>query len=231
MTSATVRRPISAARRFAVVLALAAVAAACGAPGPSPSALPDCPTAAPTAAEATAELEDVGTAEVATTRGTFTIELYGRQAPIATANFVRLARCGFYDGIAFHRVLAGFVIQAGDPSTRAERDQWDLNVIGSGTPGYRFVIEPPARDLEYNRYTVAMANAAPAVPDSNGSQFFIALDDLDARLERNYTIFGLVIDGTDVVDAIAGVPVDSPATGVPDERIAIESITIGPPDG
>ncbi len=92
------------------------------------------------------------------TEGEFTIELYGDQAPIATANFVALARCGFYDGIRFHRVLAGFVIQAGDPGTKAPERR--LPGLGTGGPGYQFEIEPPAEGMTYAPYAVAMANAA-----------------------------------------------------------------------
>ena len=153
--------------------------------------------------------------------GEFAIELYGEQAPIATANFVALARCGFYDGITFHRVLSGFVIQAGDPQTRENRG--DFEGLGSGGPGYEFEIEPPADGLRYDPYVVAMANNT----QTNGSQFFIDLVDLDQQLRAVgvYTIFGKVIEGTDTVDAIAAVPVTSPV-GVPATPVIIESITI-----
>jgi cyclophilin family peptidyl-prolyl cis-trans isomerase len=209
---------------LAVSLALAACAAE-----PTPTPAPPCPTEAPTAAAAQATLEDAMLATVrigGAVEGEFSIELYGDQAPIATASFVALARCGFYDGITFHRVLAGFVIQAGDPQTRENRG--DFEGVGGGGPGYQFAIEPPAEGLRYDAYAVAMANAAPRVPDSNGSQFFITLADLDTQLRAAgvYTIFGGVVSGTDVVDEIATVPVNDPEIGLPLTPVIIETITI-----
>ncbi|MDP9273877.1 MAG: peptidylprolyl isomerase, partial [Chloroflexota bacterium] len=91
---------------------------ACGGLGASPTPRLACPTAAPTESQANSILAGAGAAVVTTNKGTFTIQLYGKQAPIAAANFVALARCGFYEGITFHRVIAGFVIQAGDPQTK-----------------------------------------------------------------------------------------------------------------
>jgi cyclophilin family peptidyl-prolyl cis-trans isomerase len=199
-------------------LALAVVLAACSRPAATP---PPCPSAAPTAEQAAGILEGADQAAVVTNKGTFTIELYGDAAPIATANFVTLARCGFYDGISFHRIIAGFVIQAGDPQTKTNRGDFDS--LGSGGPGYRFGIETPPEGLNYDVYTVAMANAGGS--DTNGSQFFIDLADLDAQLPREYTIFGQVVDGTDVIDAIGQVPTNG-ARGVPLEPVIIESITI-----
>jgi cyclophilin family peptidyl-prolyl cis-trans isomerase len=186
--------------------------------------VPDgCPRAAPTAAEAAGILRDAGMATVRTSKGTFRVELYGDKAPIATANFVALARCGFYDGITFHRVLTGFVIQAGDPQTKTRRGAFDE--LGTGGPGYGFAIEPPADDLNYDTYVVAMANAG--APDTNGSQFFIDLADLNGQLDRSYTIFGKVTDGTDVVDAIGQVATNG-GQGVPNDPVVIESLAIGP---
>jgi cyclophilin family peptidyl-prolyl cis-trans isomerase len=185
-----------------------------------------CPTSAPTADQAPAILADAAQAVVATNKGTFTIELLGDKAPIATANFVQLARCGFYADLTFHRVVPGFVIQAGDPQTRTNRDPFPE--LGSGDPGYGFAIEPPAADLDYHKYAVVMANGG--VPNSNGSQFFIDLADLNDQLERSYTIFGEVTKGTDVVDAIGqvrtnGQPANT-AQDVPLDPVIITSITI-----
>lgn len=210
----------------AALLCLALVMSACAAE-PTPSPKPACPTAAPTAVEAQAILQDAAVATVTVSggaAGSFTIELFGEAAPIATANFVALARCGFYEGIWFHRVLAGFVVQAGDPATRGRSG--DFEGLGGGTPGYRFAIEPPADDLGYDAYSVSMANAAPRIPDSNGSQFFIALADLNAALPRDYTIFGQVTSGAEVVDAIAGIPVSDPRFGVPLTLVIIDSVVI-----
>jgi len=196
-------------------------------PGLEPTA---CPTAAPTATEAADILANTaGTASFDTTLGSFTVELYGDVAPIATANFVALARCGFYEGITFHRVLAGpppFVAQAGDPNTRD--NQGDFEGLGTGGPGYGFAIELPPEGLTYDPYTVAMANAGMA--NTNGSQFFICLTDLDAQLPRSYTIFGRVSSGMEVVDAIGAVAVNDPALGVPVDPVVINRILIGAPE-
>jgi cyclophilin family peptidyl-prolyl cis-trans isomerase len=211
-------------RRVLVGLACAFALAACGSdPTPTPAA--PCPTESPTSVSAQATLEG---AELATMKvggaveGEIVMELYGDQAPIATANFVALARCGFYDGITFHRVIGGFVIQAGDPQTKQNRG--DFAGLGTGGPGYEFEIEPPAEGLRYDPYVVAMANDG----QTNSSQFFITLSDLDDALRSVgvYTIFGNVIDGTDVVDSIAAVPVNDPQLGLPLTPVIIESITI-----
>lgn len=208
--------------RPATVAGIGLVIVACASPAPSVVALGDCPNRAPSAAEATAILADVGTAVVTTNLGTFRIELYPDAAPIAAANFVALARCGYYDQISFHRVIPGFVIQAGDPQTRTNHG--DFDGIGSGGPGYAFLIEPPADEHSYERYIVAMANSGGT--DTNGSQFFIDLENLDARLERLYTIFGKVVEGTEVVDAIGAVDTSGPPRNVPIEPVIIESVSV-----
>lgn len=213
------------------VLALSLILAACAA-DPTPSPKPPCPEAPPTDTSAQATLTDAEQAAVVTNKGTFTIELYPDAAPLAAANFVALARCGFYDGISFHRILAGFVIQAGDPQTTTNRG--DFAGIGTGGPGYSFEIEAPANELAYEPYVVSMANAlrrnasgqVESGADSNGSQFFINLADLSDGLPRDYTIFGRVIEGTDVVDQIGQVPVNDPQVGVPLDPVIIESITV-----
>lgn len=200
------------------------VLAACAA-DPTPTPAPPCPSEPPTSVGAQATLEG---AELATlhvsgaVEGDIVVELFGDHAPIATANFVALARCGFYDGVTFHRVIAGFVIQAGDPQTRSNRG--DFEGLGTAGPGYGFEIEPPADGVRYDPYVVAMANDG----QTNGSQFFIDLVDLDAQLRAVgvYTIFGRVVTGTDVVDAIAQVPVSDPRVGVPLTPVVIDSIAI-----
>src|SRR5207249_10071180 len=132
---------------------------ACVFGGATPTPHTACPTAAPSAGDAAGILANVGDVVVQTNKGSFTISLYGDKAPIATANFVALARCGFYDGITFHRVVAGFVIQAGDPQTK--KDRGVFNGLGSGGPGYGFAIETPPSGLTYDKYAVAMAHARP----------------------------------------------------------------------
>lgn len=197
---------------------------ACGTdPSPTPSVA--CPTGPPTSVSAQASLEGAGLATVTVSgavSGEFVFELYGDEAPLATANFADLARCGFYDDIKFHRVLSGFVIQAGDPET-ANHDV-DFEEMGRGGPGYQLEIEPVAEGLTYDPYSVSMANNQRFA----GSQFFVALDDLDDALRQSgvYTIFGQVTSGTDTVDAIAAVPVNDPRIGVPVDAVTIDSIVI-----
>ena len=129
----------------------------------------------------------MASATLTTDKGDIVVDLFTDGAPKAANNFLDLARKGFYDGVIFHRIVRGFVIQGGDPTG-----------TGRGGPGYQFADEPFKGD--YYRGTLAMANAG---PNTNGSQFFICLDDLVGRLPKNYTIFGQVTKGMDVVDAIA----------------------------
>ena len=123
-------------------------------------------------------------AVIVTNKGTIEFEIFGSEAPKAASNFIFLSKDGFYNGLTFHRVEPGFVIQGGDPLGN-----------GTGGPGYKFEDEPVKR--KYDKGIVAMANAG---PNTNGSQFFIML--ADNPLPPNYTIFGKVISGQDVVDQI-----------------------------
>ena len=209
-------------RASALLIGLALGMGACGSePTPTPSVA--CPTEPPTSVSAQATLQDAAVATVTVSGavdGEFAFDLYGDAAPIATANFVALARCGFYDGIKFHRVLSGFVIQAGDPGTKT--NEGDFQGLGAGGAGYEYEIEPPAQDLGYDPYSVSVANDT----RTNDSQFFIALADLNGGLERLYTIFGQVTSGTDVIDAIAAVPVNDPRMGLPLDPVTIDSIII-----
>lgn len=125
------------------------------------------------------------TALIKTNKGGISIEFFGSEAPKAVSNFIFLAKNGFYDGLTFHRREEGFVIQGGDPAGN-----------GSGGPGYQFEDEPVTRN--YDRGIVAMANAG---SNTNGSQFFIMLAD-NSTLPKNYTIFGKVTSGMNVVDQI-----------------------------
>lgn len=217
----------------ASALALVLVLVACSAPPSPTSHLSGCPITAPTAAKATGLLAGAQRAVVVTSLGSFTIRLDPASAPIATANFVALARCGFYAQISFHRVLAGFIAQAGDPRTRTNHGT--LTGPSNGGPGYHFAVEFPADDQRYDRYAVAMANSLQYDPasgeitggtDTNGSQFFIDLANLAGRLRRYYSIIGQVVAGTDVVDAIGAVRVDDPSHGLPLDPVIIESVTI-----
>lgn len=126
---------------------------------------------------------------ISTEKGDIVFDLYSDEAPIAASNFLWLTRHGFYDGLTFHRVEPGFVIQGGDPDGD-----------GTGGPPWRFRDEPVTRP--YLKGTVAMANAG---PDTNGSQFFVMLEDWNVpgrTLPPNYTIFGQVVSGMEVVEAI-----------------------------
>ena len=149
-----------------------------------------------------------------TSKGDIVIDLFEQETPQTVNSFVFLAREGFYNGVTFHRVIEGFMIQTGDPTG-----------TGAGGPGYEFDDEPFTRD--YTPGTVAMANHG---PNTNGSQFFIVQADLRGRLPKDYTIFGEVIQGMDVVDAIAAVEKTyNPRMGeqsAPVEPIYIESVEI-----
>ena len=158
-------------------------------------------------------------ATIATTKGDIVVELDDVGTPKAAGNFIKLARQGFYDGVIFHRLVPGFVIQGGD-GQYGKIDKLDNGSVGTGGPGYKFADEPFEGD--YVRGAVAMANAG---PNTNGSQFFICLDDLSGgRLPKKYTLFGQVTRGMDVVDAIAASKRDS--RDRPNEPTAMRSVKI-----
>ncbi len=154
------------------------------------------------------------TAVLHTSCGDVTIELVPDVAPATVNSFVYLAEQGYFDGTVSHRIFAGFVVQMGDPTA-----------TGRGSPGYRIVDELPAPDFTYVTGVVAMANGG---PNSGGSQFFIMLG--DSSLPPDYTVFGFVVDGLDVLDRIATVPVAAnPNTfepSYPRETLYLESVTI-----
>ena len=127
-------------------------------------------------------------ATIETNRGTIELELYPAYAPLTVNNFVFLAQEGFYDGVTFHRVIADFMIQGGDPTG-----------TGRGGPGYRFADEFDGNPLRHERGVISMANAGPG---TNGSQFFITHGP-QPHLDGRHTVFGKVTKGQDVVDAIA----------------------------
>ncbi len=150
---------------------------------------------------------------IQTNKGTIVFETYDADAPNTVKNFITLAQKGFYDNLIFHRVIKDFMIQGGDPTG-----------TGMGGPGYKFADElNPATEsykAGYVRGAVAMANSG---PDTNGSQFFIMHK--DTPLPHNYTIFGKVISGMDVVDAIATSPVG--AQDKPAQNIVMTKVTVG----
>jgi cyclophilin family peptidyl-prolyl cis-trans isomerase len=157
-------------------------------------------------------------AVIATELGDIEVDLFTDGAPKAAGNFAKLARDGFYDDVVFHRVIPGFVIQGGD-GEHGKKTSLNPGRVGTGGPGYKFEDEPITGD--YYRGTLAMANAG---PNTNGSQFFICHQDLTGRLPKNYTIFGQVTKGLDIVDQIAKAPRNG--RDLPDAPVAMTSVTI-----
>jgi len=157
-------------------------------------------------------------ATIATELGDIEVELFTADAPKAAQNFVDLATKGFYDDVVFHRVIPGFVAQGGD-GQHGKKTSLERGRVGTGGPGYTFEDEPVKG--EYSRGALAMANAG---PNTNGSQFFICHQDLTGKLPKNYTLFGQVTKGMDVVDRIVGAPRD--ARDLPNDPVAMTSVTI-----
>ena len=152
-----------------------------------------------------------------TSCGRFTVRLDPKNAPITTANFMDLAGKRFYDSTWFHRIVPGgqagiAVIQGGDPQGS-----------GRGGPGYTIKDELPDSPAAYKKYSVAMANSG---PNSGGSQFFISTADNSKGLKADYSVFGQVVDGKDVVDKIAAVPVGGQGGDTPSEAVWIEKLTV-----
>lgn len=163
----------------------------------------------------TNDIKKIMNATLNTTKGDITIEFRAEGTPKTVENFVKLAKDGFYDGIKFHRVIKGFMIQGGDPLTK---DDTKIDMWGTGGPGYAFEDELDANNKN-NKYTIAMANSG---PNTNGSQFFINVAD-NNFLDTKHTVFGKVTAGMNVVDAIANVktgPNDRPV-----EAVVIKSIS------
>jgi cyclophilin family peptidyl-prolyl cis-trans isomerase len=147
-------------------------------------------------------------ATMVTSKGTLEIVLDALGAPVTVNSFVFLARWHYYDGVIFHRVIPGFVLQGGDPTG-----------TGTGGPGYRFNDELPKAG-RYELGSLAMANAG---PNTNGSQFFVISGPDGVKLPPLYALFGKVVKGIDVVATINGLGTSS---GTPSERVVIESVTI-----
>jgi len=154
------------------------------------------------------DMEKTYTATMVTSQGTLEILLDQHGAPETVNNFVYLARFHYYDGVIFHRIIPGFVLQGGDPTGN-----------GTGGPGYRFKDELP-KPGRYELGSLAMANAG---PNTNGSQFFVISGPDGVRLPPLYALFGKVVKGLDVVETINNIGTPS---GSPKERVVIESVTI-----
>ncbi|MEK9135366.1 MAG: peptidylprolyl isomerase [Patescibacteria group bacterium] len=148
---------------------------------------------------------------IKTNLGEISFMTYDADAPKAVNNFITLAQKGYYDNVIFHRVIDGFMIQGGDPTG-----------TGRGGPGYTFEDELNPQTDGYKKGVVAMANAG---PNTNGSQFFIMV--ADYPLPNNYTIFGKVISGQEVADAIAKLPTDQ--NNKPNSPVIMEKVTVSEP--
>ena len=164
-------------------------------------------------------------AVIKTTEGEMVVEFWPDVAPKTVENFKTLAKKGFYDGTAFHRIIKGFMIQGGDPLTKDLKDEarW-----GTGDPGYK--IKAEFNDRQHVKGVLSMARSAN--PDSAGSQFFIC-HGAAPHLDRQYTAFGKVVKGEDVLDKIGNTPVTRSASGEnskPLKRIEVQSVKIVPAD-
>jgi peptidyl-prolyl cis-trans isomerase B (cyclophilin B) len=168
------------------------------------------------------------TSEVAvikTSEGEMIAEFWPDVAPNTVENFKKLARSGFYDGTAFHRIVKGFMIQGGDPLTK---DPTKESRYGTGDPGYK--IKAEFNDRSHERGVLSMARSND--PDSAGSQFFICLANV-SRLDHQYTTFGKLIKGDDVLGKIGDIEVTMSESGErskPTKRVTVESIKIVPAD-
>ena len=152
------------------------------------------------------------TATFSTNKGEFTAQLDPQRAPITVNNFVVLSRYHFYDGVAFHRIVPGFVIQGGD----GDGEPWGNNDLG-----YQIPDELPKSSADYKDYSLAMANSG---PNTNGSQFFVVLPGGGQQLNpANYSLFGQVTQGQDVVDAIGKL---GNAEQKPTEAVVVNKVTI-----
>src|SRR6184192_2768828 len=162
-------------------------------------------------------------AVIKTNEGEMVVQFWTDAAPNTIENFKKLARQGFYDGTIFHRIVKGLMIQGGDPNSK---DPTKESTYGAGDPGYK--IKAEFNDHSHDRGVISMARGPD--PDSAGSQFFICLAPV-RRLDGQYTTFGKLIKGEDVLDKIGNTPVERNAQGEmskPTKRIVIESVKIVP---
>jgi peptidyl-prolyl cis-trans isomerase B (cyclophilin B) len=164
-------------------------------------------------------------AVIKTNEGEMVVQFWTDAAPNTIENFKKLAREGFYDGTIFHRIVKAFMIQGGDPNSK---DPAKENSYGEGGPSYK--IKAEFNDHSHQRGVISMARSSD--PDSAGSQFFICLASVP-RLDHQYTTFGKLIKGTDVLEKIGDTPVTRNSSGEmskPTKRVVIESIKIVPAD-
>ena len=162
---------------------------------------------------------------IKTSEGDMVVQFWSDAAPNTVENFKKLARQGFYDGTIFHRIVKGFMIQGGDPNSK---DPAKENSYGEGGPGYN--IKAEFNDHGHERGVISMARGPD--PDSAGSQFFVCLAPV-RRLDHQYTTFGKLIKGDDVLEKIGDTPVTRNSMGEPSKptkRVVVESVKIVPPD-
>jgi cyclophilin family peptidyl-prolyl cis-trans isomerase len=216
---------VSPTSRLIAVATVFVVAACTPGAGSAPAATPAAsPAASPAATTAKANCPKSQPAPlpagqkrivtINTAKGKIEVTVEGALSPIAAGNFVALASCGFYNGVVFHRLVPGFVIQGGDPEG-----------TGTGGPGYEIQDEPVK--AQYHRGTVAMARTP--LPNTQGSQFFVVLSDDAARslvVANNYAIFGEVTAGMEAVDAIAAMPNSGPPNNDALQPVAMDSVTV-----
>jgi peptidyl-prolyl cis-trans isomerase B (cyclophilin B) len=160
----------------------------------------------------------INTGTIKTEYGDITVEFYSDEAPKTVENFKKLARSGFYDGLIFHRIVPGFVIQGGDPHTKytSNKGKW-----GTGGPGWN--VKAEFNKNTHSRGILSMARSQD--PDSAGSQFFIILKD-SKFLDGKYTIFGKVISGMDIVDKIAAIRTDSADAPIDIEQAKMVKVAV-----
>ncbi len=164
-------------------------------------------------------------AVIKTSEGDMVVQFWTDAAPNTVENFKKLARQGFYDGTIFHRIVKGFMIQGGDPNSK---DPAKENSYGEGGPGYN--IKAEFNDHGHERGVISMARGPD--PDSAGSQFFVCLAPV-RRLDHQYTTFGKLIKGDDVLEKIGDTPVTRNSMGEPSKptkRVVVESVKIVPAD-
>ena len=195
------------------------LAAGCSNQKPAAQADTTTPAPAPATNQSPATTDTGDVAVLDTSDGEMVISFWPDTAPKTVANFEKLARSGFYDGTAFHRIIDGFMVQGGDPNTK---DLTKESEYGMGGPGYSIEGEVSNRpDRFHVRGVISMANSGS--PDTAGSQFFICLADLQ-QLNGGYTTFGKLIKGDDVLEKIATGPTHPPDR--PNKRMGIISITL-----
>lgn len=177
----------------------------------------------PSVAEQVAQLPEEAVFDIVTNLGTISVKLYN-DTPKHRENFAKLAFSGFYDNILFHRVINGFMIQAGDPYTK---DDTKVAAYGTGGPGYQIPAEfvPEHKHIKGALAAARKGDSANPLKESSGSQFYLVQDEAAcAQLDGQYTVFGETVEGIDVIDKIAAV--ETGARDLPVNKVIIKSVTL-----